>query len=116
MAKIRSQEVICRGMIDRTWSKSAAMRVRRCYGANISFKTDSPCICVNSPILPSLLMSLDLSTVRIWSSTICPRLPSNSQGTLVGYYLPLLVIGATITVPMWRFISSGEMTRQGLLF
>src|ERR1035441_10682853 len=34
----------------------------------------------------------------------------------VGYSLPLLVIGATITVRIYWFMSSGEITRQGLVF
>ena len=36
-----------------------------------------------------------------------------SDGTRVGYSRRCVVIGAMMTVPMWRFISSGEMIRQG---
>jgi hypothetical protein len=61
-------------------------------------------------------MSRDLSIVRIWSKTIWPFFFFNVQEILVGYSFPAVVIGATITVRICRFISSGEIIKQGLVF
>ena len=67
-------------------------------------------------IVPSLLISRDLSIVRIWSITILPFFFLKLQDILVGYSFPAVVIGATITVRICRFISSGEIIKQGLVF
>jgi len=57
--------------------------------------------------VPIFFMSRDLSIVRIWSKTIRPFLPWNSDGIRVGWSLPAVVMGATMTVRIYRFISSG---------
>ena len=43
-----------------------------------------------------------LSTVRIWSKTICPDFRWNLTAIRVGYSRPCVVMGATITVPIFR--------------
>lgn len=85
-------------------------------GANISANVSRTRPAVGSSIFPSTLTNLFLSTVLIWSSTICPFLPSNDVVILVGYFLPAVVIGAMMTVRMCLFISSGEIMRHGRVF
>src|SRR5262249_45458723 len=85
-------------------------------GANISCNTVSTAEAVLPSILPSLLISRDRSTVRIWSSTTCPSFPLNRQDTRVGYGWLLVVRGAMITVRTAWLISSGETTTHGRVF
>ena len=85
-------------------------------GANISANDSRTRLAVESSTFPRTLTNLLLSTVLIWSSTICPFLPLKEVLILVGYSLPVVVIGAIMTVRMCLFISSGEIIRQGLVF
>jgi hypothetical protein len=92
------------------------MRLLRSYGASISWRPAVTLGCVRASSRPSLRTSLALSTVRSWSRTTCPSLRWNRQGTRVGYDLPFVVIGATITVRMYWFISSGLTMTHGRVF
>ena len=85
-------------------------------GANMVSSAARTAVAAVLLIRPSRVTSRPLSTVRIWSSTIWPALRWNVTGTRVGYGRPLVVMGATMTVWMCRFISSGEMITQGRVF
>ena len=91
-------------------------RVGRVQNAKSFCKTAITSNWVFESIVPSLLMRRDLSIVRIWSIINCPFFFLNTQETLVGYSFPAAVIGATMTVRMCRFISSGEIIKHGLAF
>ena len=93
-----------------------SLRLKFHQGANISANVSRTRPAVGSSIFPSTLTNLLLSTVLIWSSTICPFLPSKDVLILVGYSLTAVVIGAMMTVRICLFISFGEIMRQGLVF
>ena len=48
-------------------------------------------------MIPSFLPNRFWSTVLVWSKIICPFFPWNVHDILVGYFRPLVVIGATMT-------------------
>ena len=60
------------------------LRTAWAQGANISTRSPKTFSEVASPILPNFFTSRVLSTVRIWSRTICLCFPWNSTGTRVG--------------------------------
>ena len=72
-------------------------------------------ICAVLEITPSFSISLDLSTVLIWSNRISPFFPWNVHWIRVGELKPLEIIGATIAV-FKEVISSVEITIHGLVF
>jgi hypothetical protein len=87
----------------------------RYSSANISNKPPRTAFCSSGAIVPSFLINLVLETDRMRSKAINPSRPSKQTGILLGYCFPLVVIGATMTVARFRFISLGETTRQGLV-
>ena len=67
-------------------------------GANVSARVVRTASGTSSSMRPSRGTSRVSSTVRNWSSTTWPSLPSKRQGIRVGYGRPFVVIGATMTV------------------
>jgi hypothetical protein len=65
---------------------------------------------------PSLRNKRFLSTALSWSRATWPDFPWKRAITLVGYGRVAVVMGATIIVSKYSFISSGEITRQGRVF
>lgn len=84
---------------------------RKGHGANIACNTTSA---GRTSSWPRRLRRRLRSTVRNWSSTIDPRLPSKVTATRVGQGRIMLVKGAMMTVSSTRFIESGETITQGL--
>ncbi len=66
------------------WLRDSQAKAVGAYSANSSPRTVKVVCCVLVSIGPRRLTSLVLSTVRNWSSTICPVLPWNRHGTRVG--------------------------------
>lgn len=64
--------------------------------------------------LPNTLIMRLLSIAFIWSKQISSCLPSKLETSLVGMFLMVEVIGATMTVCKCVLATVGEMMRQGL--